>query len=284
MAALKIDEIGPWTEVKLDIIRRYATEYSKILSNQKNPPFYHIYIDAFAGAGYHLSETTGEMVLGSPLNALLVKPPFREYHLIDLDGERIEGLRSVIGDRKDVFLRQGNCNDVLLSEVFPRAQRDDFTAGGYKRGLCLLDPYGLTLDWKVIYEAGTMQSIDLFINFPIYAINLNVLHHDPSTAVPGQVQAMTAYWGDESWRKVAYEATDPDLFGNVDFEKVTNHKFASAFRKRLREVAGFKRVPEPLPMLNSKGSVVYYLFFASHKDTAENIVTHIFDKFGRGST
>jgi hypothetical protein len=46
-------------------------------------------------------------------------------------------------------------------------------------------------------------------------------------------------------------------------------------------VAGFKRVPEPLPMRNSKGSIVYYLFFASQKDTAEEIVTYIFDNFGR---
>ena len=88
MAGPKIDEIGPWSEVKLDIIKRYAVEYSKILSNQKNPAFFHVYIDAFAGTGFHVSETTGEMVLGSPLNALNVHPPFREYHLIDLDGTR----------------------------------------------------------------------------------------------------------------------------------------------------------------------------------------------------
>jgi hypothetical protein len=35
MGAPKIDEIGPWSEVKLDIIKRYATAYSRILSNQK---------------------------------------------------------------------------------------------------------------------------------------------------------------------------------------------------------------------------------------------------------
>jgi hypothetical protein len=39
MLAPKIDEIGPWTEVKLDILKRYAVEYSKILSNQRTPPF-----------------------------------------------------------------------------------------------------------------------------------------------------------------------------------------------------------------------------------------------------
>ena len=130
MGGPKIDEIGRWSEVKLDILKRYAVEYSKILSNQKSPPFFHVYIDGFAGAGYHQSETTGEMVLGSPLNALLVRPPFREYHLIDLDGDKIDGLRQTIGDRTDVFLHNGDCNLVLLRDVFPKVRRED-----YRRGL-----------------------------------------------------------------------------------------------------------------------------------------------------
>jgi three-Cys-motif partner protein len=91
---------------------------------------------------------------------------------------------------------------------------------------------------------------------------------------------MNAFWGDESWRDVAYEQSQ-GLFGVME-EKVSNERFAEAFRKRLREVAGFKRVPEPLPMRNSNNSVVYYLFFASQKNTAEHIITYIFDKFGRG--
>src|SRR6266446_6565287 len=145
MPGPRIDEIGLWSEVKLDILKRYAVEYSKILSNQRNPSFFHVYIDAFAGAGFHLSGRTGEMVLGSPLNALLVRPPFREYHLIDLDCEKVAGLNQFIGDRKEVFLHKGNCNRVLLHDVFLKVLREDF-----RRGLCLLDPYGLTLDWKVI--------------------------------------------------------------------------------------------------------------------------------------
>src|SRR4051812_25746381 len=120
MTGPKIDEIGPWSVVKLDILKRYATEYSKILSNRQDPSFVHVYIDAFAGAGYHLSQTTGEMVLGSPLNALLVRPPFREFHLVDLDGDRIDGLKRIIGDRKEVHLYHGDCNLVLMEKVFPK--------------------------------------------------------------------------------------------------------------------------------------------------------------------
>jgi three-Cys-motif partner protein len=214
------------------------------------------------------------MVLGSPLNALLIEPPFREFHLIDLDGDKIDGLNRLVGERKDVFLHKGNCNQVLLRDVFPKVLRED-----YKRGLCLLDPYALTLDWKVVQRAGEMQSLDIFINFPIYDININVLHHDQETVLPQHIERMNAYWGDESWRDVAYEKSQ-GLFGTIE-EKVTNLRLAEGFRDRLKKVAGFKKVPRPLAMRNSKNSVVYYLFFASHKDTAENIVTYIFDTFGK---
>jgi three-Cys-motif partner protein len=47
---LHFDEIGYWSEVKLEIVRKYAAAYSTILSKQ---PLIrgHLYIDAFAGAG-----------------------------------------------------------------------------------------------------------------------------------------------------------------------------------------------------------------------------------------
>jgi three-Cys-motif partner protein len=90
---VKYDVIGYWSEVKLDIIREYASAYSIILSKQKSIRK-HIYIDAFAGAGQHISKKTGEFVPGSPLNALLIQPQFSEFHLIDLDGTRAAELRS----------------------------------------------------------------------------------------------------------------------------------------------------------------------------------------------
>src|SRR6266446_4692229 len=73
---LKLDEIGYWSEIKLDIIREYAQAYSTILAAQENPRFHHVYIDAFAGAGVHLSKTTGAEVEGSPVIAVNTQPPF----------------------------------------------------------------------------------------------------------------------------------------------------------------------------------------------------------------
>ena len=270
MADSDIDEIGPWSEVKLDIIREYAQAYSQILSAQKKLRLRHVYIDAFAGAGVHKSRSTKEFVSGSPLNALNVSPAFSEYHFIDINQARVGALQQVAQRRTNVFVHEGDCNQVLLSEVFPKVLYEDF-----RRGLCLLDPYGLHLDWQVIYTAGQMKSVEIFLNFPIMDMNMNVLKHNPETVPPDQAERMTRYWGDESWKSAAYSTTG-NLFGFE--EKTDNEAITEAFRERLLSIAGFKHVSQPLAMRNSRDAVVYYLFFASPKPVALQIVKDIFKK------
>jgi len=270
---LKFDEIGQWSRIKLEILKEYASSYSIILAAQKRPEFHHVYIEGFAGAGVHVTKVTGDFVVGSPLNALNVRPPFREYHLVDIAPDKVQSLRELIGLRNDVFIYPGDCNQILLEKVFPRVRYDN-----YRRGLCVLDPYGLDLDWKVVFTAGQMKSLDMFLNFPVQAINRSVLWREPEGVDETQIARMTAFWGDESWRNHAYQVKR-DLFNNLRTEKESNEAVAHAFRDRLRVVAGFRQVPEPLPMRNSKGSIVYYLFFASPKDTAEGIVLDIFNKY-----
>lgn len=89
---LELDAIGHWTEVKLHIIQDYASAYSRILTAKG---FCHVYIDAFAGAGVHISKRTGKFVLGSPRLALEVTPPFKEYYFIDIDSAKIAELSEV---------------------------------------------------------------------------------------------------------------------------------------------------------------------------------------------
>lgn len=269
---LEFDKIGYWSEIKLDIVREYAAAYSRILAKQKG--FQHVYIDAFAGAGRHESKTTGEHVAGSPLNALQITPRFHEYHLIELDPAKAGFLKEAIGDRPGVYVYEGDCNEILLTHVFPRVRYED-----YRRGLCLLDPYGLHLNWEVIRTAGETRAIDLFLNFPVADINRNVLWHDPKAVDPADIERMSAFWGDESWRDAAYSEEPPDLFGYRSLQKNPNEMIAGAFRERLRTVAKFGHVPEPIPMRNTKGAVVYYLFFASQKPVAQHIVEDIFKKY-----
>lgn len=276
---MKFDEIGYWSEVKLAIVRDYAKAYSTILAKREKPSLHHVYIDGFSGAGLHLSKATGEMVPGSPLNALSIDPPFKEHFLVDLNGDKVDHLRALVGGRQDVHVLHGNCNEVLLNQVFPKVRFED-----YRRGLCLLDPYGLHLDWRVIETAGKMRTLDIFLNFPIMDMNRNVLWK--SGAREEDAARMTAFWGDTSWTTAAYAETGQmGLFtGKSDVAKQGNAQVVEAFRQRLRDVAGFGHVPEPMPMRNSTGAVVYYLFFASQKPVAEKIVTAVFERYGRRGT
>ncbi len=275
--SLKFDEIGYWSEIKLDIIKAYAREYSKILSNQ--PGFHHVYIDAFAGAGKHISKTTKSFIPGSPLNALNVEPPFPEYYFIDIKRSRVRALSEIAEQKPNVHVYEGDCNEILLQEIFPKVRFEDF-----RRGLCLLDPYGLDLDWRVIEAAGRKRekgSIEIFLNFPLMDMNRNVFWRNPERVSGRNLERMNRFWGDESWREIVYDTTG-NLFGFP--EKQSNFVIAHAFQKRLRDVAGFKYVPEPLPLRNTKGAIVYYLFFASPKPVAARIVSYIFDKYrGRGA-
>ena len=269
---LCFEEIGYWSEIKLDIVKDYARAYATILAKQG---IRFAYIDGFAGSGVHLSKSSRELVPGSPLNALKIEPPFHEYFLVDLDGDKVDHLRGLaeVRDRKAVHVIHGDCNQVLLQDIFPKVRFED-----YRRALCVLDPYGLHLDWQVVETAAKMKSIEIFLNFPIMDMNRNALWRNPDQAGPAGRARMTAFWGDESWRTAAYRK-QPTLFDGEADVKRENRDIVDAYAKRLKSVAGFEYVPDPLPMRNSTNAVVYYLFFASHNRVAGKIVEDIVNKY-----
>ena len=270
---MDLDVVGYWTELKLQIIKDYAKEYAKILSKHDFIKYY--FIDGFAGAGKHISKTTGEVIDGSPAVVLKIQPPFSHYHFIELDDNRTGMLRQLITGRDDVTIHQGDCNKVILEKVFPKCLYSD-----YRRALCLLDPYKLDPNWEVVETAGKMKSVEIFINFMIMDGKQNVLFNNPDKTLPSQIERMNSFWGDDSWRRVSY-VKQKGLFGDIE-EKAPDWQIANAYQKRLKEVAGFKYAPPPLPMRNSKGAIIYYLLFASNNPVGEKIVKAIFNKYRRG--
>jgi three-Cys-motif partner protein len=270
---MKIDEVGVWSEIKLEVLKEYAKAYTSILTKQ-NWCKGVAYIDAFAGAGKHISRRTGQFILGSPLNALEVKPPFSEFHFIDIDENRAKGFDDLSRENSNIHAYHGDCNHVLQSKIFPTLGYNSF-----RRALCILDPYGLTLQWKTVEQAGKAKTMDIFINFPIMDINRNVLFDDLNKASTDDINRMTAFWGDESWKELLYCQTR-DLFGDEHHIKIDDYrKLAKAYADKLKQVAGFGFVPEPLLMTNTKNGPLYFLYFASNKGVAQNIINFIFDKY-----
>ena len=253
---------------KLAIMREYADAYSKILSKQSWAT--HLYVDAFCDQGWHYSREDGTVVPGSPLNALRLNCPFDEYHFIDISARKAEALRRRVSRRRDVYVYAEDCNPLLLREIIPRIRQDS-----HIRALMVLDPYGLQVQWPVVRAAGQSKRVDLFLNFSTMGIHRGVLRKAGELITEESAALMTSVWGDATWRQVAYPIVD--MFGNP--RKGDPQALVDAYQMRLKDVAGFQYVPDPLPMRNSKGSIMYYLFFAAPNATAKKIVEYIFAKY-----
>ncbi len=135
----ELEEIGVWSELKLEIVEQYGTAYTNAFNN--TPGLKKYYIDGFSGAGLHRSKATGSTVDGSPARALRVSPPFDGYYFIDLDAKKTHYLKSICGNRDDAEIFTGDCNEILKNRLLPRIKYENFN-----RALCLLDPYGLHLE------------------------------------------------------------------------------------------------------------------------------------------
>ena len=273
--SIKFDDIGVWSEVKLNIIEEYAKPYIDIIrkSNLKAH-----YIDGFSGAGIHTHKDSGDLVFGSPLRVLALPKLFDTYHFIDLNGDKADYLKQLCDNKFpniEVDIRKADCNEHLM-ELLPT-----FSRKNYDRLFCLLDPYGLHLQWKVIQEMGAMGIVDLMLNFPIMDINRNAIWKNQDNITAEGIKRMNAFWGDETWRDVAYkESSQLEMFGAPSQEKQDNKIISNAFRDRLIEHGEFKYVPKPIPLKNSKNAAVYYLFFASQNKIADKIATYLFKKYG----
>jgi three-Cys-motif partner protein len=145
------------------------------------------------------------------------------------------------------------------------------------RGLCLLDPYGLSVDYALLRQIARMGTIEIFFNFMLVSANRNVLWRiDPDKISTARGAMMTRVWGNDTWSETLYDRQET-LFGDLRV-KASNERVISAYRQRLLD-AGFKYVPEPIPMRNSTNAAIYYLFFCSPKAVAANIVEDIFRRY-----
>lgn len=131
-----------------------------------------------------------------------------------------------------------------------------------------------------------IKTTEIFLNFPLMDMNRNILHKELVSADSEQIGRMNRFCGTEEWKDILYkENRQIGLFndsGDSDKLKIVNGniKLGEWFRKeRLEKCAGFKYVPEPVLMRNSKGGPLFFLFFASHKEKGEKIARDIFNNY-----
>jgi three-Cys-motif partner protein len=159
VSSIQFDEIGSWSELKLEIVEKYGAAYTTALSNARN--LRKLYIDGYSGAGVHVARRTGAQVEGSPAGVLKLSPPFDGFYFIDMDTTRTAHLQTLCQGRSDVVILTGDANVKLTKEVLPKIHFRKFN-----RALCLLDPYGLHLDWESYTWPGNRRLLICSSIFP----------------------------------------------------------------------------------------------------------------------
>lgn len=271
------DVVGPWSEDKLMLLRKYLGAYTLIMQGQKWCQNGYHYIDAFAGTSRPRARDEQRYIDGSPRVALTIRYPFKSYTFIERKPWRVqqlEDLRVEFPDR-DIRIREGDCNTIITTEVTPSIRYDR-----YNRGLIFLDPFGMEVEWSSIQEIADTRALEVFVNFPVMALNRSVLSNDPNALTEVQIERMNRFWGSPDWRGDIYEEV-PTLFGPVEVKirRTTGERLGQLFRHRLAEV--FPCVTDPLLMTNSRNAPLYCLILAGHNATGAKIVDDIFTGYKR---
>jgi three-Cys-motif partner protein len=272
-----LDEVGPWTARKLELLEKYLSAYTRILTTRNWCTGVH-YIDAFAGASVHVDRETRELLDGSPRIALKVEPPFNRLIFIEKNEERVKclnALRDEYPDRR-IEVRPGDCNDIL-PQIFAQIPGD-------QRAFLLLDPYNLGVRWETIEaasEAGEQRgsrfykTIEIMINFCLHDANRNVVRSRPEDMDPHQTERLTQVWGGENWKQAVY-APDLTLFGPEDVKvKDVPNRLSAGFRARLEQV--YEHVSDYVIMRNARNAPQYSLILASHVGVAQKIMNDIIE-------
>jgi three-Cys-motif partner protein len=282
---------GAWTQDKLERIRSYLVEYTKIFTKNAAASFYTtIYVDALAGTGYRtdsqrdirqenlfpeLNETDAqEFLKGSTRIALEVEPPFDQFVFV----EKIEGrvddlniLKAQFPEKADrIKILQGDCNQRLKKWC-------DETNWQKHRAVVFLDPYGMQVSWELIETIAKTRAIDLWILFPL-GMAVNRMLTRGERPPKKWAENLTRIFGSDEWQKEFYRTEIVDtLFGDqytveakdADFKKISKY-----FVCRLKNV--FPHVSEnPHPLRNSRNVPLFLLCFAAGNPNKGHIAVKI---------
>ena len=82
----KVDEIGPWSRKKLELLSEYLVAYTSIMNTPKVRKWCTgcFYIDAFAGSVTPWDREMQEYIDGSPRVALKTDPCFDGYDFMEI--------------------------------------------------------------------------------------------------------------------------------------------------------------------------------------------------------
>lgn len=284
---------GEWTSRKLEALRKYLVAYRTIFDNNPRARFFDtVYIDGFAGSGKWVSrkkdsgsdasffenpeekQEASEFSEGSVQIALGLDSPFDRYIFIEKDKPIAGELESKLGERFQhlkprTSILIGDCNEELceITEKWDSSKM---------RGVCFLDPYGMSVNWSTIESIARTKAIDLWLLVPLGQRICRLLKRKEIPDGPW-AERLDKTLGTPGWRDHFYSTEKKqDLFGDLyETERcVGSEEIGEYFLERLRTVfAGVAK--KPLFLRNSKNNPLFMLCFAAGNERGSSTAVKI---------
>jgi three-Cys-motif partner protein len=278
---------GEWTQQKLQILSKYLRAYRKIFEKNERARYFQVsYVDAFAGTGViprpeiegtfaellpSIAESEAEFRKGSVRRALEVEPPFHRYIFIERDRTKCEELSALEVEFPDRHINVINddANDALLKWCREMDTRRE-------RAVVFLDPFGASVEWRVIEAISKTRAVDLWILFPYSALN-RMLTRDRKPS-PSWCEKLTRVFGTAEWENQFYSSSSTPslLFPDQEIESVyktaDRDSVIQFFAQRLKTV--FFEVSQPGLLFNSR-SLLFVFFFAASNSVGAKIANDL---------
>ena len=243
-------DIGKHSEIKLQCIQQYLSAYSNIITYAKWYKEYY-FIDGFAGTGYCKSKRTANVINGSAVIALNIKPSFTKYFFIELDQEKAQELESLKTTYPSLSIKifQGDCN-VKIEDVLKEI-------GNNVPFIALLDPQAGDLYWDTIAKIAQKNKAELLINFPFgMAINRYMPLVEGKNVDHEMELKLNKIFGSDAWKPIYGERKK----GTIS-SAVAREKYLDIYLQGLKAL-GFKYYAVK-NLKNTKKVHIYYLIFAT---------------------
>jgi len=271
---------GNWTEIKIEMVVRYAKAYLTIMN--KYPQFKTLYFDGFAGSGdiYKDNKVDVDVIKGTAIRILEIKEPkaFDIYYFVEKDDTNKNLLEKTISknfpELKSSHVVCEDCNVKLNDMVSFLKRHPNFKV------LVFIDPFGMSLNWSSISILKGF-GIDMWILVPT-GIGVNRLLKNNGDISESWLAKLENFLGlkREEIHKFFYKKIKTvTLFGEETIIQKENNAIVKAgelYRNRLNEI--FEFVSKPFPLTNSTGSIMYHFMMATNNKTALKIAEDIIRK------
>ena len=256
---------GPWTELKLAILKGYLNAYTTALKNQ---PFRLVYIDAFAGSGgveltsvelTSHDEEKLKFIEGSASIAVDVDDkPFDEVIFVEKDESRCMQLNSL----KDTT--PGRVISVVNKDANHYLQTFQLDWTRY-RGVLFLDPFATEVEWATIQRIASFQALDTWILFPTSAIaRMLPLRREPDAISSEWAHRLNCIYGGDSWRDLYSTDHQFSLFGDEEQQQQRQegvNGLIEIYKRKLSELFGDRFLDRSRTLRNSKNSALFEFLF-----------------------